>query len=78
VTTSQSATPLLTAEERNKALYPKGRKAVSPAHLARRWGKCRQTIYNMIDAGELHSFKVRNSRLILFSEIERIERGGTG
>ncbi len=49
--------------------------AVSPAHLARRWGKCRQTIYNMIDAGELHSFKVRNSRLIPLSEIERIEKG---
>jgi len=51
------------------------RKAVSPAHLAQRWGKCRQTIYNMIDAGELHSFKVRNSRLIPLSEVERIERG---
>jgi excisionase family DNA binding protein len=51
------------------------RSAVSPANLARRWGKCRQTIYNMIDAGELHSFKVRNSRLIPFAEIERIERG---
>ena len=51
------------------------RSAVSPAHLARRWGKCRQTIYNMIDAGELHSFKVRNSRLIPLTEIERIEKG---
>ena len=51
------------------------RSAVSPAHLARRWGKCRQTIDNMIDAGELHSFKVRNSRLIPLSEIERIEKG---
>ena len=51
--------------------------AVSPAHLARRWGKCRQTIYNMIDAGELHSFKVRNSRLIPLSEVERVERGET-
>ena len=51
------------------------RKAVSPANLAQRWGKCRQTIYNMIDAGELHSFKVRNSRLIPLSEVERIERG---
>jgi len=53
------------------------RSAVSPAHLAQRWGKCRQTIYNMIDAGELHSFKVRNSRLIPMSEIERIERGNS-
>ena len=51
------------------------RSAVSPAALAQRWGKCRQTIYNMIDAGELHSFKVRNSRLIPLSEIERIEKG---
>ncbi len=50
-------------------------RAVSPGHLAKRWGKCRQTIYNMIDAGELHSFKVRNSRLIPVSEIERIELG---
>jgi hypothetical protein len=29
----------------------------------------------MIEAGELHSFKVRNSRLIPLSEIDRIERG---
>jgi hypothetical protein len=43
--------------------------------LALRWNKCRQTIYNMINAGEIHSFKVRNSRLIPISEIERIERG---
>jgi len=65
VTTNQTATtPPIDA-----------RSAVSPAHLAKRWGKCRQTIYNMIDAGELHSFKVRNSRLIPLSEIERVERG---
>jgi excisionase family DNA binding protein len=49
--------------------------AVSPAALARRWDCCRQTIYNMIHDGELHSFKVRNSRLIPLSEIDRIERG---
>lgn len=49
--------------------------AISPAALALRWNKCRQTIYNMINAGEIHSFKVRNSRLIPISEIERIERG---
>ena len=78
MTTSQNATLPLTAEEQNKALHQEGRIAVSPAHLAHRWGKCRQTIYNMIGAGELHSFKVRNSRLIPFSEIKRIERGGTG
>ena len=65
MTTNQTATPLPID----------ARSAVSPAHLAKRWGKCRQTIYNMIDAGELHSFKVRNSRLIPLSEIERIERG---
>ena len=52
------------------------RKALSPALLAERWGCCRQTIYNMIEAGQLHSFKVRNSRLIPVAEIERIERGG--
>jgi hypothetical protein len=73
------------AETLNKANHPKGQyatpppmdtpSAVSPAALAKRWGKCRQTIYNMIDAGELHSFKVRNSRLIHLSEIERIEKG---
>ena len=51
------------------------RRVLTPAELAARWGKCRQTIYNMIDAGELHSFKVRNSRLIPLSEIDRIERG---
>ena len=50
--------------------------AISPAMLARRWGVSRQTIYNMFADGQLHSFKVRNSRLIRLSEIERIERGG--
>lgn len=49
--------------------------ALSPARLAQRWDCCRQTIYNMIHDGELRSFKVRNSRLIPLSEIERIERG---
>ena len=46
-----------------------------PSQLARRWECCRQTVYNMISDGELHSFKVRNSRIIPFTEIERIERG---
>ena len=64
--TNQSTTPAIDT-----------RSAVSPATLAKRWGKCRQTIYNMIDAGELHSFKVRNSRLIPISEVERIERGAS-
>jgi hypothetical protein len=50
-------------------------RVLSPAGLAARWGKCRQTIYNMIQDGELRSFKVRNNRLILLSEIERIEHG---
>lgn len=48
---------------------------LTPAELAARWGKCRQTIYNMIHDGELHSFKVRNSRLISLDEVNRIERG---
>ena len=48
---------------------------LTPAELAARWGKCRQTIYNMIRDGELRSFKARNSRLIALSEVERIERG---
>ena len=51
--------------------------ALSPGQLARRWKKCRQTIYNMIDAGEIHSFKVRSSRLIPISEVERIESGAS-
>ena len=51
------------------------RRVLNPAELAARWGKCRQTIYNMIESGELHSFKVRNSRLVPLSEIDRIERG---
>lgn len=51
------------------------RSAVSPAHLAQRWDCCRQTVYNMIHDGQLHSFKVRNRRLIPLSEIERIESG---
>jgi len=63
--TSQTATPLPID----------ARSAVSPAALARRWGMCRQSIYNMINDGELHSFKVRNSRLIPLTEIERIEKG---
>ena len=52
-----------------------GHGAYSPAKLAHRWDCCRQTIYNMIHDGQLHSFKVRNSRLIPLSEVERIERG---
>ena len=59
-----------------QAAYTEPRSALSPQQLAARWGKCRQTIYNMIEADELHSFKVRNSRLIPLSEVERIERGG--
>jgi excisionase family DNA binding protein len=50
-------------------------KALSPAQLAARWGCCRQSIYNAISDGELHSFKFRNRRLISLSEVERIERG---
>jgi len=51
------------------------RSALSPQQLAARWGKCRQTIHNMISDGELQSFKVRNSRLIPLAEVERIEKG---
>jgi len=51
------------------------RSALSPQELATRWGKTRATVHNMIRDGELHSFKVRNSRLIPVAEIERIERG---
>ena len=61
----------------NKSLSIDVPSAVSPAALARRWDCCRQTIYNMIDNDQLHSFKVRNRRLIPFSEIERIERGNS-
>ena len=60
----------------NHSLPADDRRAFSPARLAKRWGCCRQTIYNMIKDGELCSFKVRNSRLIPLYEIERIERGG--
>ena len=50
-----------------------GLAALTPAQLAERWGVCRQTIYNMIIAGELHSFKIRNSRRIPASEVVRLE-----
>lgn len=70
---------VITAEEANKAAHPKGQKVVfSPAALAKRWDCCRQTIYNMIDDGQLHSFKVRNRRLIPMGEVERIENGEAG
>jgi excisionase family DNA binding protein len=48
----------------------------SPAWLAKRWNCCRQTIYNMLRDGELHSYTVRGCRRIPLSEIERIEAGG--
>jgi excisionase family DNA binding protein len=67
--------PVLTAEAANKAAHPKGTAVLTPQELATRWGKCRQTIYNMIEDGQLHSFKVRNSRLIPLSEVIRIEQG---
>ena len=51
------------------------RSALSPSELADRWGCCRATIFNMLRDGELKGFKVRNSRLIRMSEIERIEAG---
>lgn len=57
------------------ATFHEAAKACSPTALANRWGCSRQTIYNMIRDGELRSFKVRNSRLILLSEIHRIENG---
>lgn len=75
--TNQTATNLPTDEAQNKARHQKGRTVVTPGELASRWGKCRQTIYNMINNDELHSFKVRNSRLIPISEVERIERGAS-
>lgn len=59
-----------------KTISDKAEKAFSPTALSSRWGCSRQTIYNMIRDGELRSFKVRNSRLILLSEICRIEEGG--
>jgi excisionase family DNA binding protein len=65
----------MTTDQTAKTQAEDPRRVLSPAELAARWGKCRQTIYNMIEAGELHSFKVRNSRLIPLSEIDRIERG---
>lgn len=52
------------------------KESFSPAELAQRWNCCRQSIYNAINSGELHSFKFRSRRLIPLSEIERIERGG--
>jgi excisionase family DNA binding protein len=54
------------------------RSAFSAQEVADRWGKTRQFIYNQINLGKLRSFKAGRSRLIPLSEIERIERGGTG
>jgi excisionase family DNA binding protein len=54
------------------------RSAFSAQELAERWGMTRQFIYNQINLGRLKSFKAGRSRLIPLTEIERIERGGTG
>lgn len=49
----------------------------SPGAVAKRWDVSRQTIYNLMSRGKLHSFRVGAKRLIPWSEIERIERGET-
>ena len=51
------------------------RSALSPGELSARWGVTRQTLYNMFQSGELHSFTVRTRRLIPLTEVERIEKG---
>jgi len=49
--------------------------ALSFAELAARWGVTRQTLYNMLESGELRSFKVRDCRRVAWSEVQRIEQG---
>ena len=63
--------------KREKTSPNKAPESLSPAKLAQRWGCCRQTIYNMINDDELHSFTVRGCRRIPFSEIERVEAGNS-
>lgn len=55
--------------------WRQGSGAFSPKELADHWGKSRQHIYNLINAGKLHSFKLGRSRLIPVSEVQRIESG---
>ena len=49
--------------------------ALSFNELAARWGVTRQTLYNMISSGQLHTFKVRECRRVAWSEVQRIEQG---
>lgn len=49
--------------------------ALSFNELATRWGVTRQTLYNMLESGELHTFKVRDCRRVAWSEVQRIESG---
>ena len=65
----------MTAKNQTLETNQTPRAALSPAELCERWGVTRQTIYNMFQSDQLHSFKVRNCRLIPLVEIERIEKG---
>jgi excisionase family DNA binding protein len=49
--------------------------ALSPLHLAIRWGCSRQHIYNLIKRGDLKAWKTGRHDRITLTEIERIERG---
>lgn len=65
----------MTESKQQVAATDASRTALSFPELAKRWGVCRQSLYNMAHDGELQSFKVRRRRLVSLSEIERIERG---
>lgn len=54
-----------------------GRLAYSPAEAANSIGVARQTIYNLMQRGELRSVKIGRSRRIPASEVERLASEGT-
>ena len=56
---------------------PVTRAALAPQELARRWNVHVNTIYNMLNSGQLQGFRARNTRRITMEEIEQVEQFGT-
>jgi len=52
-------------------------KAFTINDLCERWGCSRNTIYRMIERGELRTFRIGGNQRISAAEVARIENGQT-
>ena len=52
-------------------------KAFTINDLTERWGCSRNTIYRMIERGELRTFRIGGNQRISAAEVARIENGQT-